>query len=108
MRKRKNVKKLFERQETCVCKRCGGKLEVHLIEYNHYGGHGLDLYCPNCRVLEYGVAPEVYSLAKSFMEQFEFNYFADLEENERTYELNMSKLCDIMAWAVSQENKEQN
>lgn len=105
MKKGYNAKMLMDRQENCVCKRCGGPLEIRVIIQNIYGGQGLDLYCPNCQCVEYGTNPEVYRMADDFMEQFDFNYFLDLEENETSRKLNRSKLCDIMSWAVNYEKK---
>jgi len=107
MRKGYSTKLLFERQENCVCKRCGGSLEVRTVTQNIYGGQSLDLYCPNCHCVEYGTEKVVFQMAQSFMEKFEFNYFLDLEEDEKSRQLNISLLCDIMAWAVNyKENQE--
>ena len=29
-----------------------------------------------------------------------FNHFVDLEENERTYMLNIAKVCEILSWGT--------
>lgn len=91
-------KNLQKRKEKCICKSCGSKLEIRLIIYNQYGGQGLDLYCPNCGRVEYGVEEEVYRLAKSFVDTFEFNYYTEMEENERNYQLNIGKVSEIVSW----------
>lgn len=90
--------KLRERENRCVCRQCGSRLEVRLIIFNQYGGQGLELYCPNCRRIEYGVEPEIYALAKQFVEENEFNYFLDMAEDERNFMLNVSKVSEIIAW----------
>jgi hypothetical protein len=89
---------LQERRERCICKLCGGKLEIRLIIYNQYGGQGVDLYCPTCQKVEYGIEPEIYAWAKEFVEKFEFNYYLDMEENQRNHQLNIGKVCEIGAW----------
>ena len=92
--------RLMLRREKCVCKMCGSRLDIRMVIYNQYGGQGLDLYCPHCKRVEYGVEPEVYEAARAFVEKFEFNYFTDMSENERNFELNISKVCDIAAWIL--------
>lgn len=91
-------RELQVRSERCCCKQCGGKLEVRLIIYNKYGGAGAELYCDNCKKIEFGTEPEIYQAAKYFVDSLGFNHFTDLEENERTYMLNIAKICEIMAW----------
>ena len=99
---------LKERQQRCVCRMCGGPLELRLMIYNQYGGQGLDLYCPVCERVEYGTEPQIYQMAKAFVDKFEYNYFVDMEENQRNYQLNISKLCDIMAWALQHQQENTN
>ena len=91
---------LLFRRENYVCKMCGGPLEIRMIIYNQYGGEGQDLYCPNCARIEYGTKPEIYHVAKQFVDKFEFNYFTEMAENERNYQLNISKICDIAEWVL--------
>jgi len=92
--------RMVERREKCVCKMCGGPLEIRLIIHNQYGGQGLDLFCPKCDKVEYGVLPEVYDAAKLFVDTFEFNYYVEMEENQRNYQLNISKICEIYSWLL--------
>lgn len=99
MRKNK-LEDLLYRSEHCVCKQCGNPLEIRVIVYNKYGGSGTELYCPNCRKIEYGTEPEIYRAAKTFVDNSGFNHFVDLEENERTYMLNIAKVCEILAWGA--------
>lgn len=95
--------RLIYRRENYVCKMCGGPLEIRMVIYNQYGGEGLDLYCPHCKRIEYGTTPEIYEKAKKFVDRFEFNYFTDMEENERNYQLNISKVCDIAEWFLKNQ-----
>ncbi len=96
--KRNRVEELLQRSERCCCKQCGGPLEPRIIVYNKYGGSGAELYCARCQKIEYGTEPEVYQAAKAFVDQVGFNHFVDLEENDRTYMLNIAKVCEILSW----------
>jgi len=101
-RNRRETEKLYQRADRCVCKMCGNKLTPGMIIYNKYGGQGMDLYCPHCQQTEYGTEKEIYYLANKFVDTFEFNYFLDMEENRRNEMLNISKICEIMAWTLKQ------
>lgn len=105
---RNEVDILKEREKCCVCKMCGGPLELRLIIHNQYGGQGLDLYCPACDRLEYGTEPYIYDIAKKFVDRFEFNYYTDMEENTRNYQLNIGKICDIAAWILKEMEERNN
>lgn len=89
---------LTERAGRCVCKLCGGNLEKKVVVYNKYGGSGLELYCPNCQKIEYGTEPEIYNLASEFVETVEFDYFPDMDDEDRHQKLNVAKVCDILGW----------
>lgn len=88
----------LKRAEHCVCKMCGSKLEVKIVIYNKYGGSGSELYCDHCKKIEYGTEPEIYQAAKYFVDTLGFNHFTELEENERSYMLNIAKVCEILSW----------
>ena len=100
-----NKKELIDRTNTHVCKMCGSKLEVRMIIHNQYGGQGVDLYCPNCNRIEFGISPEIYKMASLFQEKFEFNYYTDMEENEQNRRLNIGKLCEIIQWALQEKDQ---
>ena len=92
--------KMQERLGHCVCKFCGGDLEIKVIIYNKYGGQGLEMYCPNCQKIEYGTEKGIYRLAKDFVENVEFDYFPDMEEGKRSFELNVAKACEVLSWGL--------
>lgn len=96
----KNPKNIVERSERCVCKMCGGKLEPKIVIYNKYGGSGLELYCPTCGRIEYGTEPEIYRLAKEYVEQVEYDYFVEMEADERHKQLNIAKVCETLSWVL--------
>lgn len=89
---------LIRRAERCCCKMCGAPIKPKLVLYDRYGGHGVELYCEHCQKIEYGTEPEIFQLAQKFIETFEFNYFPEMEENERCEQLNVAKMCDIISW----------
>lgn len=96
------IAEMKEREKRCCCKQCGGALEIRVIIFNKYGGAGAELYCPACEKIEFGTEPEIYRAAKTFVDEFGFNHFLDLEENERTYMLNIAKVCDILGWGCKE------
>ena len=96
--------KAKKRAQRCVCKACGHPLEAKIVVYNHYGGSGVELYCASCQKIEYGTEPEIYRIAKSFVDSVEFDYFTDMEEGERHYQLNISKVCELLGWVYKKTN----
>lgn len=86
------------RANRCCCKMCGQPIHPKLIIYDRYGGHGVELYCDSCKRIEYGTEPGIYKLAKEFIDEFEFNYFPDMEEDRRCEMLNTGKLVEIFSW----------
>ena len=93
-----DAKTVRTRAERCVCKQCGTRLEAKVVIYNRYGGSGLELYCPHCQKLEYGTEPEIFELASDFVDSVEFDYFVDMEEGPHHTELNVAKVCEMLAW----------
>lgn len=91
-------KMLERRAKTCCCRYCGGTLEVRMWIYNKFGGAGAELYCGNCNKIEFGTAPEIYNMAKDFIDANDFDYYFDLENNNEKYQMNIAKVCDILSW----------
>lgn len=97
-------KMLEHRAQICCCKYCGSPLEVRMWIYNKFGGAGAELYCPECNKIEFGTAPEIYEMAKDFIDANEFDYYFDLENNEETYRMNIAKVCEILSWCCKEWN----
>lgn len=95
---------LQERANRCVCRMCGKPIHPKLIIFDRYGGHGVELYCDVCKKIEYGTELEIYQLAKEFVDEFEFNYFQDMEEDKRCEQLNILKIGEIFSWLFSRLN----
>lgn len=94
--------KIEKRAVRCVCKYCGQPLTVKFILFNRYGGQGRELYCETCGRIEYGVEPAIYSLAVQLVDELEFNYFLDMEEDAFTRQLNIAKAAELMTWTLRQ------
>ena len=89
---------LKKRTRRCRCKYCGGKLKLRRIIFSEYEDGRIEIFCNNCNRIEYGVEPEIYSSAVFFVENSGFNCFPDLDKNEKTKQMNISKVCEIMSW----------
>lgn len=95
------LEELKGRAKRCCCKYCGGKLEVKRIVFSDHEGARIEIFCDNCQRIEYGTEPEIYQSAKYFVDEMNFNCYADLDDNEKTRQMNIAKVCEIMGW----ENK---
>lgn len=89
---------LKARAKRCVCKYCGGSLELRRITFSDYGEARSELYCSHCGRIEFGTEPEIYASATYFVDHFDFNHYPGLDDNEKTRRMNIAKVCDIMAW----------
>lgn len=100
MANKARTKELLERSQRCVCKYCGGSLEVRTIVFNEILDARTELFCTHCDRVEYGVEKELYQSAKYFVDTFEYNCFPDLDETALTRQMSVAKVCEIMNWAV--------
>lgn len=92
------VKTLKNRTRRCVCKYCGGKLKLRRIIFSAIDDARIEIFCNDCNRIEFGVEPEIYSSAKYFVENSGFNCYPDLDDNMRTTQMTIAKVCEIMAW----------
>ncbi len=95
------TKMLQKRSERCICKYCGGELEVRSIVFNDIVDARTELYCEHCDRIEFGVEKEVYQNAKYFVEEMDYNCFPDLDNTETTRQMSVAKVCDIMNWIIT-------
>jgi len=94
----KRLTMLKKRTKRCVCKYCGGELKLRRIIFDRYEDARIEIFCNHCDRIEFGVEPQIYQAAKYFVENSRFNCFPDLDENERTKQMTISKVCEIMSW----------
>lgn len=95
---RKRLEILKKRKKRCVCKYCGGKLKMRRIIFSEFEEARIEMFCSECNRIEFGVEKEIYQSAKFFVENSRFNMYSDLDENEQTKQMTISKICEIMAW----------
>ena len=92
---------LKERTQRCVCKYCGKHLSIRRITFSDIDDARIEIFCKSCDRIEFGVEPEIYQSALYFVDEMGFDYYPDLDKNEKTKRMNVAKVCDIMSW----ENK---
>lgn len=94
------VESLKKRTERCCCKYCGGKLEIRRIIFSQDEDARIELFCSQCDRIEYGVEPEIYSVAKHFVDYLQFDHYPELDKNQQTRRMNIAKVCEIITWGV--------
>ena len=94
----KRIDMLKKRTKRCVCKYCGGKLKLRRIIFSEFEDSRIEIFCKDCDRIEFGVEPEIYASAKFFVENSKFNCYPDLDDNEKTKQMTIAKVCEIMAW----------
>lgn len=98
MEKIERIEFLKDRAKHCVCKYCGGRLEVRQIIFYDQKEARIELYCTECNRMEYGVEKEIFKSAKYFVEEMAFNHYPDLDDNEKTKQMNIAKVSEILNW----------
>ena len=89
---------LKARTKRCVCKYCGGELKLRQILFSQYDDARIEIFCKSCDRIEFGVEPEIYHNAKFFVEETGFNCFPNLDDNEKTKQMSVAKVCEIINW----------
>lgn len=86
------------RTKKCCCRYCGGDLKLRRILYGNVKEGRVEIFCSDCDRIEYGVPKELYYIAKYFEDEFQLNLYPENDDSVKTYQMNIAKLCDIMAW----------
>ena len=79
------------RVKNCKCKYCGAPLRLRRIIYGNNPQGRVEIFCTECNRIEYGVEPEIYTVAKYFVEEFNFNIFPNNDDSEKTKQMNVAK-----------------
>lgn len=98
------LEELKKRSLRCVCKYCGGELEIKKITSSQAEDGQLELVCLNCDRIESGVESEIYHAAVYFVEEYDYNCYCELENNEQRKRLNVSNICEILTWGFRELN----
>ena len=93
------IDELKKRAHRCVCKNCGSPLELRRIIYGNIEDARVEIFCSECGKIEFGIEPEIYAVAKYFVEELNYNAFPDMEESEKTKQMSIAKVGEIIAWA---------
>ena len=80
--------------EDFVCKMCGAKL----VEKNLVLGTYRESvpFCECCGQIETGTSKEIFISAKAYIDKGVFQYFMNMEEDDRCEQLNVAKICEIL------------
>ena len=89
---------LKKRTKRCCCKYCGSSLEIRRVIYGKIEDARVEIFCSRCGRIEYGVEPELYRAARYFVEELHYNAYPDLDLTERTKQMSIAKVSEIMAW----------
>ena len=97
-RENERIEMLKGRMNRCLCKYCGGELELRRIIYGDLDSARIEIFCKECDRIEYGVEREIYQAAQYFVEEMDFNAYPDLDYSESTNQMSSAKTCEIIAW----------
>lgn len=94
------VLRLQKRVKRCVCKSCGASLILKKMTYGKIEEGRIEIFCPKCNRIEYGVEQDVYRVAKYFVDVMEWDYFSELENGEKKERMNVRKASEIINWSM--------
>ena len=94
----KRLEEIKKRSKRCVCKYCGGRLRVRMLDFGQIETANLEIFCENCDKIEYGVEPEIYHSAQYAVDILGFNAYQDRADNEQRRRLNIAKVCELLFW----------
>lgn len=92
------IELLKRRKKRCVCKYCGGPLTLRRIIFHDVEDVRVEIFCDSCDRIEFGVEPEIYSSARNFVENLEFDYYESLDQNEKKKQMNIANVSEILSW----------
>ena len=92
------LEEIKNRSKRCVCKYCGGRLRVRMLDFGQIETANLEIFCENCDKIEYGVEPEIYHSAQYAVDILGFTAYQDRADNEQRRRLNIAKVCELLFW----------
>ena len=92
------LEEIKNRSKRCVCKYCGGRLRVRMLDFGQIETANLEIFCENCDKIKYGVEPEIYHSAQYAVDILGFNAYQDRADNEQRRRLNIAKVCELLFW----------
>lgn len=101
MKPANRIDALKQRKQHCCCKYCGGLLEIRRVAFSEQDEARVELYCPQCQKIEFGVEREIYAAAEYFVEELEFQCYTDIDNPMLQKQMNIAKAAEIMAWGFT-------
>ena len=95
---RKN--ELRARVKNCCCSYCGSKLILRSIISNNIDDGRIEIFCPKCNRIEYGIEPEIYQAAAYYVNELKFDYYPDLDDSARKHRMNIAKANEMFQWVL--------
>ncbi len=96
------IEMLQGRLKRCCCKDCGSDLVLQRVTYSVDEAERLEIYCPQCKKIEFGVEREIYAAAKYFIDALSEPCAWDAVDQKKMRDKNVAKTAEIMAWGFSQ------
>ena len=96
----KRLEMLKKRVQRCVCKSCGSSLSLRQIDFHDFEDARIESFCEYCDRIEFGIEPEIYTSARSYVDEFQVNFYPDLGNNQVTQKMTVASIADIMSWAL--------
>lgn len=92
------IEYLRQRKQHCCCKYCGGVLEIRRVAFSEQDDARVELYCPRCGKIEFGVEKEIYAVTEYFVEEMDFQCYTDIENPILQKQMNIAKVAEIISW----------
>ena len=92
------LQELQGRVKRCCCTYCGSDLVLRRITTGREDAGRVEIFCPNCDRIEFGVEREIYQVAKYYTNTLKFDYYPELDDSERKRRMNCAKACEIIHW----------
>ena len=96
----KRVLLLNERVKRCVCKSCGGKLSLRMLDFDEFEKTRIDIFCDNCDRLEFGIEPEIYQAALYYVQEYALNLYPDTGNTALSKKATVAKAAEMMSWVL--------
>lgn len=91
---------LKERVNRCCCSYCGSPLILRQITAGIVDEGRIEIFCPSCNRIEYGIEPEIYQAARYYVKTLKFDYYPNLDDSERKDRMNVAKISEIIQWGL--------
>ena len=86
------------RVKRCCCSYCGSDLVLRRITTGREDAGRIEIFCPGCDRIEFGVEKEMYQAAKYYVNTLKFDYYPELDASQRKERMNYSKVSEIIQW----------